>query len=298
MSRVLITGVGGFLGRHLAQSLNSQGVQWAALVRPNSQTRIRERLRLGVDVNLFECDLKQPERWAEQVVAWKPTCVYHLATHFLVNHSLEDVHTLIESNVLLGTQLLESLQALENPTVIYAESYWQRTGPNHEESWNLYAATKSAFDPILHYYTQSLGLRTIQLVLYDIYGPDDDRGKVLSMLDKASREQTDLDLSPGNQQLDLLHVKDIVRGLEIARHLAATQPAGSIARYHLSNLNRISLRDLAKEFARATGRKLKLRWGARPYREGEIMAPNSPDTMLPSWEPQITLADGLRQVYG
>ena len=38
---------------------------------------------------------------------------------------------------------------------------------------------------------------------------------------------------------------------------------------------------------------IKLNWGARPYKQREVMKPFSGYAQLPNWQPQITIEMGL-----
>jgi hypothetical protein len=47
---------------------------------------------------------------------------------------------------------------------------------------------------------------------------------------------------------------------------------------------------------RVSGRTLDVHWGARPYREREVMVVGNSEETLPGWHPSIALERGLESV--
>jgi nucleoside-diphosphate-sugar epimerase len=73
------------------------------------------------------------------------------------------------------------------------------------------------------------------------------------------------------------------------------EPLGPV--YSVPGPDAVDVRGLAAVFAEATGRLPEVVWGARPYRECEVMRPFVGET-LPGWAASISLEEGLRRVYG
>src|SRR6185369_2293438 len=99
----LITGATGFVGSHLAEHLASQGWQVTLLVRPTAKEP-RSALR---QFPRFVFDGKT-ESLVDFMREKKPDVIFHLASLFRAGHVTAEVTPLVESNVLLGTQLLEA----------------------------------------------------------------------------------------------------------------------------------------------------------------------------------------------
>ena len=103
-------------------------------------------------------------------------------------------------------------------------------------------------------------------------------------------------LSPGEQLLDLVYIDDVVDAfLMAADRLLAGQVAKS-EKYAVSTGNPLSLRQVIELFEKATGQKLSIQWGKKPYREREVMVPWSLGEKLPSWSPKVSLWDGICRV--
>ena len=114
-------------------------------------------------------------------------------------------------------------------------SYSQHYGGRAYSPVSLYAATKQAFQDILQFYCEVRGLRAVTLELPDTYGPDDKRPKLFSLLDRVARSGETLQMSPGEQLLDLLHVDDVVHGYEVAADGLLSGHLPSPSQYQLSS---------------------------------------------------------------
>ena len=99
--RVLITGVEGFTGRHLAARMQGAGYEVHGLSRAPQPVPIA-----GVDV-LHVCDLTGAEALAQAVHASRPSHVAHLAAISFVPHG--DAETIYRTNFLGTRNLLEAL---------------------------------------------------------------------------------------------------------------------------------------------------------------------------------------------
>ncbi|RME61371.1 NAD-dependent epimerase/dehydratase family protein, partial [Candidatus Parcubacteria bacterium] len=158
---------------------------------------------------------------------------------------------------------------------------------------NLYAATKKAFQDILQFYIEARGLRAITLKLYDTYGANDPRPKLINLLQRAAETGEALALSPGEQKADFVHVDDVVNAYRIAaERLLGGQVAGHEG-YGVYTGRPLTIRRLVALMEEKLGRKLNVTWGGRPYRDREVMAPYYGLPTLPGWKPKHALEDSL-----
>jgi nucleoside-diphosphate-sugar epimerase len=224
------------------------------------------------------------------------TGIVHFASCFLAVHTPEDIDDLVSSNITLGTKLAEASLGTSVEFFITTGTFWQHYDPNPSYvPTNLYAATKQAFGDVLKYYESTSSLKTLQLLLNDTYGPKDPRKKLISLL--MSGLDKPLDMSPGEQLIELTHVQDVCHAYIHAIKLL-TSPEGakySGATFTVSSGEAMSLKDIVKTVERVTGRVLPINWGKRPYRDREVMVPWQHGTPLPGWKAQIKLEEGLHE---
>jgi len=286
----LVTGATGFVGGRLARRLLADGWETHAIVRPSSNAVIlRDVLGSG---NVHAHD-GSTVGLIEVLRGVHPDIVFHLASVFVAEHSTDDVHPLVQSNILFGVQLLEAMVVAGMSAIVDTGTTWQHYEGREYSPVSLYAATKQAFQDVLQFYCEVRGLRAVTLELPDTYGPGDKRPKLLSVLNRAARSGKTLQMSPGEQLLDLLHVDDVVHGYEVAADALLAGNLPSPSRYRLSSGSLVRLRDIVELYRGATGHTVNVVWGGRPYRAREVMEPFSPVPVLPEWQPCISLRDGL-----
>ncbi len=232
--------------------------------------------------------------------------MFHLASLFIAEHKEEDVIALIDSNMLFGAMLAEAMNVCGCRRLINAGTSWQHYGEGSRDPVCLYAATKNAFEEILRYYVAAEGFRVTTLKLFDSYGPDDHRPKLIPKLLNAFGKDLKIELSPGEQQLDLVHISDIVRAFELAAlrqlHEAGARSEGNeglMDDFAVSSGAPVSLRSLIGMIEIIKGQSLDIAWGTRPYRRREVMRPWESGERLPEWRAEISLDQGLRElIYG
>ncbi|MCS6136730.1 NAD(P)-dependent oxidoreductase [Shewanella baltica] len=287
--RILITGVTGFVGSHLATYLSDKGHLIYGLIRKPIQDK-----SLLSKLNKVSLCLFHEDSLVDLVSEIKPDIVIHLASLYLTVHSYEQIDDLIKSNITFPTKLLEAMSVNNVTKLINTGTSWQHFNSASYEPVNLYAATKQAFDDVIKYYTSAKYFSCITLKLFDTYGPDDKRGKLISLLDKLSKTKEGLSMSAGEQIVELTHIDDVCAAYLAAIELIDEKDADSNDCYGVSSNEKYNLRTLVEIYEKANNVNLDIKWGGRPYREREVMdlCNNLPN--IPKWEAKISLSEGLK----
>ena len=227
-----------------------------------------------------------------------PDIVYHLASLFISEHQSDDITRLIDSNIVLGVQLLESMDRLNIQNLINTGTSWQNFNGGTYDPVNLYAATKQAFEDILKYYTVSNKiLKVITLKLFDTYGPGDKRGKIIPLLKQSIGSSNTIQLSPGDQFLDLVYIEDVVGAfVHAGSMLLSGKHHTPFSCYSVASGQPVKLKDLVLLIEKVCKCKVNVNLGGRPYRVREVMEVRVADKVLPGWRPRIELESGLRRV--
>jgi len=227
----------------------------------------------------------------------RPDVVFHLASLYLSQHSPEQVEPLVRSNILFGLQLLEGMARNGVRRIVNAGTGWQHYEGREYSPVNLYAATKQAFEDLAAYYVDSGRVEAVTLLLFDTYGPDDPRPKIFRLLLDASASDKSLAMSPGDQLIDLVHVDDAASAFRSAGERLLEGSVHGHERYAVSSGNPISLRNLVEKIVRAAGLNVEIIWGGRPHREREVMVPWDKGSPVPGWKAEISLDEGLREIF-
>lgn len=291
--RVLISGASGYIGRHVAAAFAARGAEVHALVRDSS--RVEPLLELVPEARVHRCDESLNDVPAV-VRASRPGLIVHLAARMTAGPEPGQLTDLVRSNILLGAHLLEAQYLSGGGGFINTGTFWQHAGGRGYLPVNLYAATKQAFEAILGHYCYTGRIRAMTLVLYDVYGPADPRGRLISQLQDAVRTGKQLSLSPGKQQLEMVHVSDVAAAyVRAAELMEKSQRFGDCPRFGVTSSAPRTLRNVVATYARVAGRRPAVQWGGRPYREREVMKPRR-FRRLPGWTPSLPLEEGLRLV--
>ena len=285
----LLTGATGYIGSALAKRLVSAGVDVHVIVRAGSNARLLADVMDSITVHIYDGRM---ETMFAIVAASRPQVVFHLASLFITSHKSDDIENLIHSNILFSTQLVEAMVNNGVPMLINTGTSWQHYNDAAYDPVNLYAATKQAFETILTYYLNISSLRATTLVLFDTYGPNDPRTKLLTLLWRVAESGETLCMSPGEQLIDIVHIDDVTAAFLHAAQLLPMQ-IESHRRYGVSSGRTVTLRELVSIFERVTGTTLQIKWGGREYRNREVMKSWSEYSHLPGWAPKIRLDEGI-----
>lgn len=293
--KILVTGATGFIGQKLLQNLLSHDhYNIYAIVRTKSNVSLIDH---RVKLFYYNSDIEKLINFFRDE---KFDGVVHLASLFLAAHNPCDIGLLMHSNIQFGTELLEASKASDVKWFINTGTFWQNYKDASYSPVNLYAATKEAFTSIAKYYTETSNMIFSTLKLCDTFGKDDTRNKIFNLWDKISKSGDRLEMSYGEQLIDISYIDDVVYAYELLiQHLhSPNNYKFQNKTFAVTSNERISLRDLAKLFEEATSRKLNIIWGARDYREREVMVPWTKGDVVPGWEQRYSLHEAIKKTIG
>ena len=227
--RALITGIGGFVGRHLLAHLQEQGDDVFGLGRASDMDRVETKRIFTTDL----CDRLEVERVISEV---RPEAVYHLAAQSSPAESVGDPWATIGNNLLAQISLLEAiLGAGLKPRVLVVGSSdeYGRVGPNdlptHEDvplrPTTPYAVSKVGQDVMGYQYFAQHELPVVRVRPFNHTGPGHDARFVIPSFARQLAEIEDGLREP------VLHVGN----LEVARDF--TDARDMVCAYRLALLD-------------------------------------------------------------
>jgi nucleoside-diphosphate-sugar epimerase len=294
--KILVTGATGFIGGRIVPYLLERNYEVSITVRSNSDVdNLGDHLK-NVDIVTLEENFTTIGL-VKSLDKIKPDVVVHLASLYISEHKLDQVESLINSNVLFGVQLLEAMDFIGCKKLVNIGTSWQYYNGAEYEPVNLYAATKQAFIDIAQYYIKARGLQVIDLKLFDTYGVNDNRKKIIPFLIENLDANETIALSAGDQKINIVYVDDVLSCIEMAvSHLYSKVVL--YEEYAVGSSEVLSLKELVRLIENISKKSLSIKWGGKEYRDREVMVPWNNGERLPGWEPKISLKEGLKKLLG
>jgi CDP-3, 6-dideoxy-D-glycero-L-glycero-4-hexulose-4-reductase len=269
--RTYIIGAGGFLGSHLSTWFGQIGV-----------------VKNSPPYGEFDFDTWQ-RRVLEEMLQFDPEVVLIPGASQEMGDDPKSINSLIASNCVLPCLIADQLlKHLPRTRLAVFGSSWQFADSESYRPFNLYAASKQAGQDLLTHYALR-GLRIVQLIIFDTYGEDDTRQKLLNILLNACTREEDVCTSLGEQEIDLVHIDDICAGVEAALHdLNTWDPAHGILVLGLGSGSPILVKELISRAGQRAGKELRAKLGERPYRPREVMRAYRSYLWPTGWKPKRT----------
>jgi nucleoside-diphosphate-sugar epimerase len=226
----------------------------------------------------------------------RPDCVFHLAALARREHDFYNVAPFINANILFGTQLLESMRLTECRRMITAGSYLQHVESGECRPFNLYAATKQAFENLLTFYVDVYDVSATLLILCNIYGEDDLRPTLMTDIAAASVTGSTLHLHAREVWIDPVHVEDAAGAFLRAAHIMEddSSPNGTLTRYSVSSGGYISATELINIFECLSKKRLTVNRATltSPSRRTKPWS----GAFVPGWVPRVEIEAGLSRL--
>lgn len=291
-SCVVVSGVTGFLGSRLAKKLVEAQYKVIGLKRPTSSLAHIEYVGLGKIIELHNVtDAGLESFFRERNVS----TVFHTASLARVGDTDQEIAALIDSNLKFPTLLAQQAKRAGVRSFINASTSWQSIDGKAYSPFNLYAATKEAFENIL-IAIAAKDFTCVSLRLFDTYGPGDNRNKIVDLLVKAVLSGQELLMSPGEQAISLVHIDDVAAAFIVANNFSSQEKPSTHGVFSVPAKESIKLRELAELISALSVKPIPIKWGGRPYRPNEIMLPSASQAIVPGWHPIVSLKDGLAEM--
>jgi UDP-glucuronate 4-epimerase len=320
---ILVTGVAGFIGMHVARRLLEQGTRVLGVdhMGPCPEPALRQsRLALLRDEPLFEfvqLDLADHDAVAELFRGRHFDCVIHLAAQTGVRYSAEHPHECVMNNVVGFANVIESCRLHQAGHLVYASSS-STYGANRQLPFSehhpadhpvsLYAATKRSDELLAHSYSHLYALPTTGLRFFTVYGPWGRPDMAPMLFAHAIVRGRPIEVFNGGKMVrDFTYVDDVVESvLRLAAQPAEPDtafdpqhpdPATSYAPYRIYNVGNqqaVELNDFIEALEQALGRKAER--VARPMPGADMQATCADTRELAHairWTPATPLATGI-----
>jgi nucleoside-diphosphate-sugar epimerase len=293
MNIALVTGITGFLGRHLASRLQAQGMTVIGITRNPAHPAVE---------NLFIGNMTDRAFVLDLVHRTRPNLIFHLAANKTRTGDLEDFRTGLEENLFGTLNLVEACMEIRDLqrfiSIGTCEEYGQADLPFHEEMRespvSAYSLSKASVTHLLQTLYRTHHFPAVVLRPSLAYGPGQSVDMFLPALIQALLSGNRFGMSGGEQTRDYIYRDDLIEAIL----LASTKPEAIGKVINISS----GVPILLKEIARLTALKIgedaenRLDIGKIDYRANEIMeyvAGYQLAEKILGWCPRTALHDGL-----
>jgi len=312
--KVLVTGVAGFIGSHLARRLLHDG----ALVTGVDNMLSGKWRNIGdlMDNKRFQFikgDLRTPEDF--EAVARGKDFVFHLAANMGGIGWISSIGAdIMRDNLAMNINFLEACRMTGISYALYSSSACvypagkqyspeairlRESDAVPAEPDQFYGWEKLATEKLCEAYNQDYGLKVRVLRYHNIFGPfadwTDEKGKVIgSLIRKAIRypDETFVIWGDGKQTRSFCYIDDAIEGT-IKR-----MESDHLAPINIGSDRLVTIDELAELIIRESGKDIKVEYdltkpqGVRGRNADLTWAKN-----ILGWEPKVSLEEGIKRTY-
>ncbi len=242
MKKVLITGMAGFIGHHLAKLLVKSNYEVVGLDNINDYydpqlkyARLKDlgfetdaieynKLQKLAGISFIKLDLTDLPLLKNLFKEQQFDYVVNLAAQAGVRYSLENPHAYVDSNITGFLNILESCRVFPVEHLLFASSSsvygLSEEIPFQEDNCTdhplaMYAASKKANEMMAHSYANLYNIPSTGLRFFTVYGPWGRPDMALHIFTKAIIENKEFEVfNNGNMSRDFTYVGDIVESVK------------------------------------------------------------------------------------
>jgi GDP-4-dehydro-6-deoxy-D-mannose reductase len=309
--RVLITGITGFAGSHLADYIlqNHPGVEVHGLVRWRS--RLENILHLKEKIKPHEADLKDIVSLKKCLEEVKPDRIFHLAAQSFVPTSWRCPAETFTINAVGQINLFEAVLSLKLSPKIHVAGSSEEYGLTYPDEMPMketnplrplspYAVSKVAQDFLAFQYFKSYGLKTVRTRGFNHTGPR--RGEVficssfakqIAEIEKKKRKSV---ISVGNLEAkrDFTDVRDTVRAYWLSLEKGKE---GEV--YNIGSGKSYSMKEVLDMLLSMASINIKVEVDPARLRPSDVPVLTADCTkfaQLTGWEPKIPFRQSLQDL--
>ncbi len=308
--RVLITGITGFAGSHLADlCLTKKDVEVYGIIRWRSRTENIEHA--WNELTLLECDLRDATSTRDVIEEIKPEYIFHLAAQSFVPTSWKAPSESLITNVIGQLNIFEAIRKINLSCRVQIACSSEEYGMVHPEEVPIkesnplrplspYGVSKIGQDMLGFQYYMSYRMDIVRTRGFNHTGPR--RASVFVCSDFA-RQLVDIErglrdpvIRVGNLEArrDFTDVRDMVRGYWLA--LEKGKPG---AVYNICSGKSYRIRDVLDTLIGITGMDVEVRQDTERLRPSDVPlleGDNSTFKRDTGWRPEIPFEQTLRDL--
>ena len=281
MRTILITGINGFLGSHLAKKLSKNykivGLEYS----------VKNLFRLK------DYSFKVYSSGDETDTIFKENEIFAIIHSATVYRRITDpIENLILTNILLPVKLYELANRFNVSLFLNTDSFFN----NEKYEYSFLSEYTLSKKHVLDWLKTVKGdCKLINMKLFHMYGPDDSPDKFIpGIISKLKNGDPSIDITLGEQLRDFIYISDVVSAYRLV--LQNSSLMKKFIEFEVGTGKETSIKDIILQIKESIKSRTKLNFGALNYRPNEIMKSKANIKALCDlgWEPQITIEEGIK----
>ena len=307
MSKILVTGAGGFIGSHLTELLVREGFDVRAFVHYNSLgswgwiDSFPEEEKKNIEV--FSGDIRDPNGVRDALRGCD--AVFHLAALIAIPFSYHSPDTYVDTNIKGTLNVLQAARDLGTSRVlvtstseVYGTAQYVPIDEKHPyQGQSPYSATKIGADRLAESFYRSFDLPVTIVRPFNTYGPRQSaRAVIPTIITQLLAGRQEIRLGALSPTRDFNFVRDTANGFyQIFR---SEKTIGQ--EINIATQKEISIGDLAKELIRQINPEAQIvceEQRLRPEKSevNRLLGCNEKIMRLTDWKPQVSFEQGLAE---
>lgn len=280
---ILITGINGFLGSHLAKNLKST---FEIIGLSNSNDNLFRLEEEKFKIYSSETDTLESIFLDNNIFA-----IIHTAT---VYKNIDDnVLPMFKTNIELPVNLSQLAVKYKVELFINTDTFFNNK--NYKYSYlEDYTLTKRHALEWIKMLTNNSECKLVNMKLFHVYGQGDSSNKFVPyLIQNIKKNIKEFEMTPGEQTRDFIYINDVVNSFYIV--LNSCFKLSSFQEFEIGSGKSYSIKEFANIIKTITKSKTDLKFGSLPYRKGEIMESQISNLDIHSlgWRPKYSLKKGL-----
>jgi dTDP-6-deoxy-L-talose 4-dehydrogenase (NAD+) len=273
----LVTGAGGFIGRHVVSQLRSVGVEVVSIEHA-WQSRAQVDSLIGTS---------------------SVACCIHLGWYAnpddYLSSQLGNLRSLRSSIELLGALMSRGCEHLTvaGTSAEYSPSEFRLTESDSVEQVTPYAGAKAALRDLTAELSRSNVLSTAWCRIFNVTGPGEHPDRFVPLVTRALLRGLPIDLTDGNQERDFLDVRDVAAALVAVSRARLSCPV------NVCSGEGVRLKDMVSDMASRCGSLKLLHFGTLTRSSGDpdiVVGDNARLVNESGWRPSRSRSQMLDDV--
>lgn len=298
MKHIFISGINGFVGKHLAEQFSGEssyrltGVDLAERFAPFKEQ--------PTNLDYVQLDITNSKHVTAVFDKQQFDIIIHLAG-ILSKDESQSVHesalnvNFKSTSILLEMARQQKLRFLFTSTAMV---YGNHSGPFTEEMdrdpGNFYALTKSLSEELILYFKKNFDVPSTIFRPVILYGPGQVGNFFVPTLINALSMSEEFEMTAGEQKRDFVYITDFIDAIKLTIEKEVT------GIFNIGSGDGMLIKEVAKIVEQKLGVKDKLQLGALPYRDNEIWDYSLSSEKLrreTGWRPTVNMEQGIDLIF-